>query len=340
MFLNLNDSINFISKLTLRRFWNICLIYFSYSLSKSFKKNILLGLPFAIDIEPTTSCNLRCPECPSGLREFQRPTGMLKEPLFKKIINQTKKHISYLTFYFQGEPYLNPQFHAMVKYAHENKIYSTTSTNGHYLDDKNAKATILAGLDRLIISIDGMNQETYEKYRIGGDLKKVIEGTKNILKWKKELKSKTPHIIIQCLANQYNEDQINDLKQFGKELNVDEVRIKTMQVYEYENGNQFIPTETKLSRYKLDNNGRYKIKNSFPNECWRLWHSTVITWDGRVIPCCFDKDANYQFGLLDESTLSEIWRNHSYTKFRSQVLKDRSKIEICRNCSEGTNVWN
>jgi MoaA/NifB/PqqE/SkfB family radical SAM enzyme len=93
-------------------------------------------------------------------------------------------------FYFQGEPYLNPEFLEMVKYASQKNIYTATSTNAHYLTDENARKTVESGLDRLIISIDGTTQEVYQQYRIGGNLEKVIEGARNIVKWKKALNSK------------------------------------------------------------------------------------------------------------------------------------------------------
>lgn len=112
------------------------------------------------------------------------------------------------------------------------------------------KKTVESGLDRLIISIDGTTQDVYENYRVGGQLSKVIEGTKNIVKWKKELQSKTPHIIFQFLVVKPNEHQVEDVKKLGKELGVDEVRFKTAQVYDYENGNDLIPENMKYSRYK------------------------------------------------------------------------------------------
>src|SRR6476646_60083 len=139
--INYTDSLNFLSKLTLRRFWNMVQVYSSYQVSKWLKKPVQWGQPIAISVEPTTSCNLRCPECPSGLRAFTRPTGMLQKNFFKETIDQLEKQLFYLTFYFQGEPYLNPAFLEMVQYAHSKKIYTATSTNAHYLNDENAKKT-------------------------------------------------------------------------------------------------------------------------------------------------------------------------------------------------------
>ena len=297
------------------------------------------GVPISIAIEPTTSCNLRCPECPSGKREFTRPTGMLEDGFFRKVIDELHRDTLYLTFYFQGEPYLNPGFLDMVKYASSKGIYTATSTNAHYLDDAKARQTVESGLNRLIISIDGTTQETYQSYRVGGKLDKVIEGAKNIIRWKKELRSKTPHVIFQFLVVKPNEHEIEDVKRLGKELGADEVRLKTAQVYEYENGNELIPSDAKYSRYRKEADGTYSIRNSMENHCWKLWSSCVITWDGMVVPCCFDKDASHRMGDLKKSTFSEVWKSGGYHNFRSAVLRSRSEIDICKNCTEGTQVW-
>ncbi|MFN6243739.1 MAG: radical SAM protein, partial [Bacteroidota bacterium] len=159
-----SDWVNLFSKLTWRRFINAFKVWCSYQLSKWTGKPIQWGLPISISFEPTTSCNLRCPECPSGLRSFSRPTGMLQQNFFSSTIDQLHKDLFYLIFYFQGEPYLNPDFLDMVRYAADKKIYTATSTNGHYLTEANARKTIESGLDRLIISIDGTTQEIYQQY--------------------------------------------------------------------------------------------------------------------------------------------------------------------------------
>jgi radical SAM protein with 4Fe4S-binding SPASM domain len=336
---NWNDSINLLSKLTPRRAWNASKVLGSYYLSKWSKKPVQWGYPISISFEPTTSCNLRCPECPSGLRSFTRPTGMLQKDFFSETIEQLSKDLMYLVFYFQGEPYLNPDFLEMVSFASRKRIYTATSTNAHYLNDANAKKTVESGLDRLIISIDGTTQEVYQQYRIGGNLSKVLEGAKNIVKWKKELKSKTPFIIFQFLVVKPNEHQVEDIKKLGRDIGVDDVWFKTAQVYNYNNDpNKLIPTIAKFSRYQKTENG-YEFKGRLNNHCWRLWHDPVITWDGLVAPCCFDKDAQHKLGNLKEKSFKEIWKNGEYTKFRARILEGRKNIDICANCSEGTKVW-
>lgn len=333
------DSFNILSKLTVRRAFNAFKVLGSFYYSKYSKKPVQWGLPISISIEPTTSCNLRCPECPSGLRQFTRPTGMLQDGLFERTIDELSPSLLYLIFYFQGEPYLNPKFLDMVYYASKKRIYTATSTNAHYLNDINARKTIESGLDRLIISIDGTTQETYSSYRIGGKLEKVIEGAKNIIKWKKELKSNTPHVIFQFLVVKPNEHQIDEVRALGREIGVDEVRLKTAQVYDYENGNELIPENEKYARYQKLSSGKYGIKNTLSNQCWKLWHACVITWDGLVVPCCFDKDATHQLGDVKQTTFRELWQGSKYQSFRASILRSRSEIDICKNCTEGTKVW-
>ena len=226
-----------------------------------------------------------------------------------------------------------------MKYASAKKIYTVTSTNAHYLTDEVAKKTVESGLDRLIISIDGTTQDTYEQYRIGGKLDKVIEGSENVIKWKRELKSSTPHVMFQYLVVKPNEHQLEDAEALAKDLGVDEVAFKTAQIYDYEYGSELIPTIEKYARYKQNANGKWEIKNKLLNHCWKMWHSCVITWDGKVVPCCFDKDAHHQLGSMEELNFNQVWRGEAYQNFRQSLIRSRSEIEMCKNCSVGTKVW-
>ncbi len=337
---NWNDTVNLAGKLTFHKIWNGIKVLSSFYFSRIVRRPVQWGYPVSISFEPTTSCNLRCPECPSGLRAFTRPTGMLQKDFFTKTIDDIYKELLYLIFYFQGEPFLNPDFLEMVKYASQKGIYTATSTNAHHITDAVAKKTVESGLDRLIISIDGTTQDVYKQYRVGGNIDKVIEGAKNIVKWKKELKSKTPFIFFQFLVVKHNEHQIEEVKRLAKEVGVDEVRFKTAQVYDYENDpKQLIPSIDKFSRYKKNVNGTYTAKNKLANRCWKLQHANVITWDGLVVPCCFDKDAMHQLGNLKAQSFKEIWHNDNYKQFRNDIMQSRKNIDICANCSEGASVW-
>lgn len=335
----LRDGLNFAGKLTPRRVANALRVVSSFYASRRSGQPEQWGLPMSLSVEPTTSCNLRCPECPSGLRSFTRPTGMLGDELFKRTIDELHETLLYLIFYFQGEPYLHPQFLDLVRYATDRNIYTATSTNAHYLTDENARKTIESGLDRLIISIDGTTQEVYQQYRVGGKLEKVLEGTRNLMRWKRELKSRTPHVIFQFLVVRPNEHQIADVYALARELGVDEVKLKTAQIYDYEGGSDLIPTLDQYSRYTKRPDGTYGIKNALLDHCWRMWHSCVMTWDGRIVPCCFDKDADHQLGTLQDYSFRDVWFSDAYRRFRQTLISSRADIEMCRNCTEGAKVW-
>lgn len=294
--------------------------------------------PFSISIEPTTSCNLRCPQCPSGLRSFSRETGMLSTATNQRIIDQLSPSLAYITYYFQGEPYLNPDFLEMVNYANKKKIYTCTSTNAHYLSLENCERTIASGLSKLIISIDGTTQESYAKYRIGGKLDKVIEGTKNMLVAKQKSKSTHPWVIWQFIVFSHNEHELPDIKKLAVECGVDELQIKTAQIYDFMSGSELMPKNEEYSRYVL-NGPSFRIKNKLLDHCWRMWQGCVFTWDGDLVPCCFDKDAKHKMGNIFTQSFEEIWKGEVYNSFRQQLSRNRKNIDICTNCSEGTSIW-
>ncbi len=234
---------------------------------------------------------------------------------------------------------MHPEFLELIKAAKRRRIYTATSTNAHFIDENKAKEIVESGLDRLIISVDGLTQETYEQYRVHGKLEKVISGTKHLVAAKKEFRSKTPHLILQFLAVKPNEHEIPMLDSFARQLGVNEVRIKTAQLYDYEHGNVLMPENESYARYKKLPDGSYKLKYKTGNHCWRMWSSTVFTWDGRIVPCCFDKDDQHVLGSIEENSFEEVWNNQKYKAFRQAVLSNRNQIDICKNCSEGAKVW-
>lgn len=325
--------------LTLKKVANLLALYSSYYVSRLTRKPRHWGMPMKIGIEPTTSCNLRCPECPSGLRSFTRPTGMLKQDAFRGMVDELHKELVYLLLYFQGEPYLNPEFLEMARYAASRGVYTATSTNGHYLDEERARKTVESGIHEVLISVDGVTQESYAAYRVGGQLDKVKEGISNLVKARELARSRTPVILIQFIVFRQNEGEVEAVKKMGEELGADKVLIKTAQVYAFEEGSDLIPVNDKWSRYKKQKDGSYALKNSLPDQCWKLWQGAEITWDGRVLPCCFDKDAQYVMGKVTEKPFGEIWRSSPYQDFRKKILTGRKEVDICTNCTEGLKIW-
>ncbi|MFH1005177.1 MAG: radical SAM/SPASM domain-containing protein [Bacteroidota bacterium] len=332
--MNLRTFFHLLSFLTFRRFINAVKIYFSFIFSYITKTSTCYGMPVAISVEPTTSCNLHCAECMTGQDLISRPKGEMKLELFQKIIDDVHNNIIYLSLYFQGEPLLCNNLFEMIIYAKRKNIFTEISTNANIIDDYTADKIVRSKLDSIIISIDGTSEDAYTAYRKGGSLSKVLEGITNINNSKKELKSKTPFITLQFLVTQKNEHQIDEIKRLSKKLNADKLTIKTMQIINTKNAENTLPSSVQYRRYNKDEVGNFVLSKQKGNHCFRMWSRCVITWDGKVLPCCFDKNANYFFGNITDIDFNTIWKSTEYNNFRKQILADRKKINICNDCSE------
>jgi len=324
-------SINYI---TFKKIQNSILVGFSYFLSRigvlTFK-----GLsPTFVSVETANYCNLNCPQCPVGLREVGKLDRLRFDlVLYKKTIDELKPTLQHVILYFQGEPLLNRQLPEFISYAHNARIYTSTSTNGQLLTDDMAKLLVLSGLDKLIVSVDGATQETYESYRVGGNLERTLEGIRQTVRWKKEFKSVTPLIEVQFIVFKNNEHQLTDMKRLVTSLGADKLTFKTAQLYDYENGSQFLTSINKYARYIKGNDGKYRLKGAQPNRCWRLWSGAVVNASGTVLPCCFDKESEFSFGNVGKKSFSEVWHTKKASDFRANILQNRKQFEMCRNCT-------
>lgn len=337
--LYLRNVINALRYITLYKIRNIIQLRISFHWSQIIRKPKLRGMPWALSIEPTTHCNLRCPECPSGLRAFTRETGNMDILDFKNLIHQLHKYVLHLNLYFQGEPFLNPQLCAMIAYAHAYKIQTSISTNGHYMNEQMAESLVTSGLDQIIFSIDGITAASYATYRIGGNLETVLKHMRCLAAVKTRMKSKYPKIIWQTVLFSHNEHEVQWIKEHYRNYGANALQLKTAQLYQlHADSKALLPTNPKWTRYKKVGL-RYVIKNRLENKCWRMWSSAVVTWNGYVIPCCFDKDAVHRMGSVKTEAFDTIWTKAAYSEFRKNLLNNRKSIDMCQNCTEGSQVW-
>ena len=304
---------------------------FSYLSSILTNRPFIADMPLSAGIEITNYCNLKCPECSSGSGKMTRDRGYMKDELFDKFISEAGPYLYNINLYFQGEPMLHPQFFSFVEKCGKSKV--TVSTNGHFLTEENSPKLVNSGISKLIVSLDGMDSESYSRYRAGGDIETVLAGIRNVSAELSTGKSSLK-LEIQFLVNRYNESQIPLVKQFATEVKAS-LKLKSMQIISAKEIEGWMPEEEKFRRYRRNKNGIFTLKNSFNNKCLRLWMNPVITWDGKVVPCCFDKDAEHIMGDLNERSFREIWHGEKFKTFRVSVLKGRRTIEICCNCTSG-----
>ena len=294
-------------------------------------------MPISYSIEPTNHCNLQCLECPSGLGTLTRPLGLLNLTDFKKLIDEIKDTSFYVQLFFQGEPFINKNLPEMIKYAQSKKIYISISTNGHFINEKNVDYVLDNAPDKLIFSVDGLDEESYQKYRVGGTFEQADKGLRYLVSQKKKRGLKKPFIEFQFIVMKQNEHQMENVERYCKEIGVGKLVFKTMQITSYENALKFLPANNKYRRYSLHDN-TFTIKNKIQNHCFALWRTSVITWDGRVVPCCFDKDATNEIGLVNGRSFEEVWASKEYSNFRNKILANRKSVPMCTNCTEGLKV--
>lgn len=314
--------------------FNALKVSLSFALSHLLRHPLVWGLPVNIMMEPISRCNLRCPLCPIGARELRRDLGTMSLDHFKAILNNIGQQVRVLALWNQGEPTINDKLPEMIKFAHDRGIYTMTSTNGNLMLRRDLVNRLVAsGLDELIFSIDGLTQETYEIYRIGGHLDVVIEGMKAVRRRREELQRKTPRIIMQWLPMKHNEHEIPLLRAKAAEWGADKVEIKTTQVYTDDQARDFLPQTEALRRYERIGK-KWETKRRYQS-CKRLWFSTMIDWNGTVVPCCFDKDEDFPMGNAITEDFKSIWHSPAYQQLRTTLIRDGRIKEMCANCTEG-----
>jgi radical SAM protein with 4Fe4S-binding SPASM domain len=298
-----------------------------------------MGKPFILTVEPTNVCNLRCPLCVTGNGRMTRTAGKLEFETFKRLIDELGDYLFYILLYQQGEPFINKSFLDFVAYAKTRRIFVTTSTNAHYFDIDTARRTVASGLDSIIVSIDGASQTSYETYRVGGELAKVTAGVRNLVAERNRQRSRTPKVFIQFIMMRHNEREIASMRELTRDLGADKLLLKTVQVETEAEAVQWLPADESRRRYRTGN-GSLQPKRKAIGPCVRPWTSSLINWDGSVVPCCFDKNGEYEFGSTKNGKeFSQIWMSEKYDLFRDKMLTERSSLSICRNCSQGIRLY-
>lgn len=322
-----------------RKLINLIRLYSSYTWSRITGGSKHWGSPMAISVEPTNRCQLKCPGCPCGTGDLDRPGGFLDPDLLDSILRDLRSDLIHLSLFFQGEPLLHPQIGQLIRMASERRIYTVISTNGYSLNKDRISDLVNSGLDHLIVSVDGMTNEVYQAYRVGGELTAVLDGIERVIRLRSEKNSaRKPLVEAQMVVTRKNEHQVEAFVKWARASGVDLYRIKSAQITDPEENREWIPRNDQFSRYAEDDAGSVRIKSCLRNHCWRVWSATVITWDGKVLPCCFDKGADHVWGNASQEPVSQIVKNKKAAEFRSRIRQDRKQFPMCCNCTEGLQI--
>lgn len=302
--------------------------------------NVILLPPTSLMIEPTNMCNLKCPLCPTGLGVLNRVKRSMTIDEFKKIIDQVKGRVKEIVLWHYGEPFVNKKILEMIEYATKRKISIITSTNGHFFTSPEyCEKIVKSGIQRMIVAIDGADQEAYEKFRVGGNFEKVTQGVRWLVAAKKKLKSKTPYIEMQFIVMKHNQHQKQEMKNLATHLEVDyfiekEVGLHGEDLTFFDMRDQFLPKEQD-GRFYLDEKGKPQINGIIPNFCEWPYRYSVINSDGNVVPCSLDMHSKHIMGNVFQEDFFKIWNNKKYQDFRNQLRLNRKDIDMCRVCTNG-----
>ena len=324
----------------------------SYALSLPAGLVRVRHMPLFVSVEPAAVCQLRCPACPvafdnrvakvhtaplngqatdvSALPKNHRFSGtpLMNRDVWGRVLEQVKAYAHTVQFYFQGEPLLNKGLPQMVREAHEAGLYTIVSTNAQALTPQLAEELVKAGLSRIIVSMDGLTQETYEAYRVGGSVEQCKAALRSVREAKNRLHGHTT-IELQCLRLKTNEHEWKEFRKAYRTLGADRLTLKTAQLYGYEHGHPLMPSDERYSRYTHGSDGLYHRK-PLSKGCWRAWSGVVITTAGDVLPCCYDKAHEHAYGNIMTAPLSEIFRNEKASAFRRAAFHQQP--QICQEC--------
>ncbi len=276
--------------------------------------------PKFFEIETIRACNARCSFC--SIKDWRDMGGMLmSDNLFDKFCGEISKYAEWINTVClnrDGEPTLDKKLIervSKVKKANIKKI--TLSTNGELLNEKLAKNLIEAGLDDIMISIDGFSKEVYESIRTGLNFEKVIKNTTALFKIRNAMKSRMS-IRVRMVIVDSNKHEVDDWIKFWTKLASSIDRVYAMPAHNW--GNQI-----KISG--AVNSAHNTTACIFP------FSSMAVHVNGEVGLCNADYNASVSMGNISTQSIKEVWNSKKYKNIRKIHLEGlKDNIKLCDGC--------
>jgi MoaA/NifB/PqqE/SkfB family radical SAM enzyme len=284
--------------------------------------------PVMAMIEPTLTCNLRCPACPTGLQLGLRPAATLKAETFRAIIDEIGDYVFHLSMYNWGEPLLHKQTPDFIAYAKQRSMTVSLSSNlSLHLGDEYVDRLVSSGLDEILIGLDGSSAETYAQYRRRGEFDLVRANMLKIQAAKKRLGLLTPKLTWQFLVFKHNEHEIEEARTRHREWGADDFLVFGAEMPTGAHAAGFEPsTIPEYNRYHPDHPVQVRDRWTRKDDkaCSWLYGVFVMNPDGRVSPCCATSDKADDFGAYDpERGFRAVWNSDRFRQART-MFKVRS----------------
>lgn len=283
--------------------------------------------PIHLDVETTSICNLDCPMCPYP--EMVIKKGNMTFDLFQHIIDQCDGKVFDVLLHMYGEPLVNKEIFRMIAYAKRKGVRVTSmSTNLTLLTRDKSKQLIEAGLDKITLSFDGTDKETFEKVRLGANYEKCLENLMGFLEVKQQMKSRFPFTVLQIIQMKETEPGLKEFVARFKDLpSVDLLKVKSFDTWAGQ-------IEHRTEEMKPSTYDRNDVNDS-RKPCPLLWYYMSIRWDGRVVPCCRDYDNHEILGDITKESLMEVWNSKRFQLLRADHLEGNYENSVlCAKCVE------
>lgn len=296
------------------------------------------GRPVFITIEPTTACDLRCPVCETGAGILNRDRGQMSFEHFRRLLDRIGSHTNAIQLYFMGEPFLNRQIYDMIRYAKERSVYVNTYSDGSFFD---ARKVVKSDIDEVNFNIGGMTQETHRIYRVGSKLSNVIDNIRALVEERARRVSEghdrqpRPMVSVGFIVMKHNEHEVEKFLEIAPTWGGDRVHVVDPCVRDMDQAKALLPTDRKYWFYdeQAFKRGVLQPKVVPKNRCPWIYYSTVITWNGNVVPCCRDATGQHVMGNVFQEDFDHIWNGPKYREFRKTINTNQKELDICRLCS-------
>ena len=242
---------------------------------------------------------------------------------FKSIVDRIGKYVYIVDLFDWGEPLLNKDIYAIIRYAEQKHLCTNIHTNlNSKLSEENVEQIVSSGLSYLSVSLDGADQEVYSIYRRKGNLELALENARRVIAFRKKTGSQKPHMTWQFLVFPHNRHQIERAKKMAFEIGFDRFRA-TVGIM-----------SGGLSNVKTSQDGISAMKDLAETACDWLWTTATIHWDGGVAPCCLEFKEEDDFGSIAHTDFKSVWNNDKFKYARSlfgRRIREHEKV-LCSQC--------
>ena len=292
--------------------------------------------PMALQLEPTTQCQLSCPLCPRTSAAPGQEQGYMPWPHYQRLMDEVGPSLLTMAFWQWGEPLLHPCITPMIRRAHDFGILTLLSTNGQVRAGEFDLAGLVAsGLDMLIVSMDGTTRQRYETFRKGGSIERVMQFTKAVTETKRRLKSLTPLVNVRAIATSGNEQEIESVRAFARGAGADAFSIKSVSLYyDADPSNPSLPKELKHRSYQYQGEREASEYAAAPNLCIKPWTWPTLRHDGTLLLCECDHAMRYPLGnVFSAPSFRSVWQGPRSQELRRRFpASGRIDLDFCLRC--------